>query len=162
MLRPRLRKSLLIVHIVAGGAWIGIDVVVAALVLTGWLAGDAGTRGLAYQALATFVVTPMLVAGLLCLATGLALGLGTRWGLVRYWWVVVKLVMNVVLCTLIIVLLHPGMAEVGEHGRALSAGLPAPGDMSGLIFPPAVSLTALVIATVLSVFKPWGRTGRRA
>jgi hypothetical protein len=34
------RRALLVVHIVSSGAWIGIDVIVAVLVATGWFAGD--------------------------------------------------------------------------------------------------------------------------
>ena len=66
------------------------------------------------------------------------------------------------LCTLILVALEPGMAEVREYGEAVSAG-GAPDDVvvSQLFFPPAVSLTALSFATVLAVMKPWGRTRRR-
>ena len=118
----RTRQTVLVVHIVSAGAWIGIDVIVAVLVLTGWFGGDADTRGIAYQALSRFVVWPMLTAGLTCLVTGLLLGMATKWGLVRYWWVAVKLVLNLVLCTLILVALQPGMAEVGEYGEALVAG----------------------------------------
>lgn len=149
------------VHLVSAGAWIGIDVIVAVLVCTGRFAGDAATRGLAYQALGSFVVWPMLTSGLVCLASGLVLGLATRWGLLRYWWVVVKLVLNLALCTLILVLLRPGMSDVRAYGRHLSAGTPADGSMSTLFFPPAVSLTVLTLATVLAVYKPWGRTARR-
>jgi hypothetical protein len=159
-LRPRPRKALLFVHIVAAGTWIGVDVVVAVLALTGLLSDDPALRGLAYQSLGTFVVEPMLVAGLACLVSGLILGLGTKWGLLRYWWVAVKLVINVVLCTLIIVALRPGAADLVAQGEALGAGIPATGDPAGVIFPPIVSLTALSIATLLSVFKPWGRTRR--
>lgn len=157
------RKALLVLHIVAAGAWIGIEVIVAVLVLTGWFGEQASVRSLAYQALATFVVWPMLGAGLVCLGTGLVLGLGTTWGLVRYWWVAVKLVLNVVLCTLIVVVLRPGMGEVARYGRALLTGGGDPATVSTLFFPPAVSLTALSLATVLAVFKPWGRIrGRRS
>jgi hypothetical protein len=157
----RWRRITLILHIVAGGAWIGIDVMVAVLVCTGRFATDAEVRGLAYRALAAFVVWPMLTAGLLCLVTGLVLGLGTKWGLLRYWWIVVKLALNLVLCTLILVALEPGMDAVAAYGRDLSAGAEPPPEVSTLFFPPAVSLTALTIATVLAVVKPWGRTGRR-
>ena len=158
----RTRQTVLVVHIVSAGAWIGIDVIVAVLVLTGWFGGDAGTRGIAYQALSKFVVWPMLTAGLTCLVTGLLLGMATKWGLVRYWWVAVELVLNLVLCTLILVALQPGMAEVGEHGAALAAGgSPDDAVVSELFFLLAVSLTALSLATVLAVMKPWGRTRRR-
>src|SRR5215207_828697 len=103
LLSRRWRRATLILHIVAGGAWIGIDVMVAVLVWTGRFGADAEVRGLAYRALAAFVVWPMLTSGLVCLLTGVVLGLGTKWGLLRYWWVAVKLGLNLVLCTLILV-----------------------------------------------------------
>jgi hypothetical protein len=156
-------KATLVAHIVSAGAWIGVDVIVAVLVLTGRFGGDLALRSLAYQALATFVVWPMLAAGLVSLATGLVLGLATTWGLLRYWWVAVKLALNLVLCTLIVLVLRPGMDEVAGYGRDLLSGSPDPAAVSSLFFPPAVSLTTLTLATVLAVFKPWGRIrpGRR-
>jgi hypothetical protein len=150
-------KATLVAHIVSAGAWIGVDVMVAVLVLTGRFGHDLALRGLAYQALATFVVWPMLASGLVCLATGVILGLATTWGLLRYWWVAVKLALNLVLCTLIVLVLQPGMDEVAGYGRDLLGGSPDPAAVSTLFFPPAVSLTALTLATVLAVFKPWGR-----
>jgi len=159
-LSRRWRQTTLIVHIVSAGAWIGIDVVVAVLVLTGRFSADVETRSLAYQALAAFVVWPMLASGLVSLVTGVLLGLGTKWGLVRYWWVLVKLVLNLVLCTLILVLLQPMMPEVGRYGLDLLAGTADPAAVSQLFFPPAVSLTTLTFATLLAVVKPWGRISR--
>ncbi len=161
VLGRRWRRGFLVLHIIAGGAWIGIDVMVAVLVWTGWFGADAAVRGLAYRALAAFAVWPMLTAGLVCLATGVVLGLGTKWGLLRYWWVAVKLFLNLVLCALIIVALEPGMAEVARYGRDLTDGSEPPSAISSLFFPPAVSLTALTVATVLGVVKPWGRIRRR-
>ena len=160
-LAPRARKAVLTAHIVSAGAWIGIDVLVAVLVGVGLGGGSAAARGLALRALAEFVVTPMLASALVCLGSGLLLGLATKWGLVRYWWVVVKLVLNVLLCVLIVVALRPGMAEIGAAGAAVEAGQVPATDLSFLVFPPAVSLTALAVATVLSVYKPWGRVRRR-
>ena len=137
---------------------------VAVLVLTGWFAPDDTTRGLAYRALATFVVWPMLVSGLVCLGSGVVLGLATKWGLARYWWVLVKLVLNVLLCTLILVALQPGMPEVAAYGETLAAGSDpgAPRMVANLFFPPAVSLSLLTLAVVLGVAKPWGRVTVRA
>jgi hypothetical protein len=146
-----------VVHLISAGAWIGIDVIVGVLVLAGRFGDDTAVRGIAYQALGLFVVWPMLIAGLTCLVSGLVLGMGTRWGLVRYWWVAAKLVLNILLCTLIIVALRPGMADVRAYGRDLSAGTPTHGSVSTLFFPPAVSLTVLSLAVVLAVVKPWGR-----
>ena len=161
-LGARLRKAVLLLHIASAGAWLGIDVVMGVLVFTALLTDSARTQAVAYQALEMFAVWPLLAAGLLCLATGVLLGLGSRYGLVRFWWVAVKLVLNVVLTGLVLLALRPGVAEAAERGRELLAGgapALAPGD---LVFPPVVSTSALLFAMVLSVFKPWGRIrGRR-
>jgi hypothetical protein len=77
---------------------IGIDVIVAVLVSTGWFADDLRLRSLAYRALAAFVVWPMLVSGLVCLGTGL------------------------LLCTLIVAVLQPGMDDVAAYGEELRTG----------------------------------------
>lgn len=151
------RRATLVLHIVSAGAWIGIDVVVAVLVFTGWFSGDPETRSTAYRALATFVVWPMFAAGLASLLTGVVLGLASKWGLVRFWWVAVKLALNLALCALVLVALQPGMEEVAAYGDDLLAGDPDSARVSTLFFPPVVSLTALTLATWLAVFKPWGR-----
>lgn len=156
-LGPRARRGVLVVHLVAAGAWIGVDVIVAMLVGAGSASGDPATRCLAYQALGTFVVTPMLGSALVCLATGLLLGLATRWGLARYWWVLVKLLLTVLLCTLIVVALRPRLPEVVTAGEAISAGRAPDAELTSLVFPPAVSLSLLSLAVVLSVYQPWGR-----
>ncbi|GAA3933763.1 hypothetical protein [Actinoplanes auranticolor] len=57
--------------------------------------------------------------------------------------------------------LRPGPAVAPAYRRDLGSGAQAPAEISSLFFPPAVSLTALTVATVLSVVKPWGRIGRR-
>lgn len=157
-MRPPTRKAALIVHIVAAGAWIGIDVMLAVLVFTALLTTDPGTAALCYQAM-PLLVWPIIVAALTCLVSGIVLGLGTHHGLVRYWWVAVKLMLNIVLTVLIVVLLRPGLLEAAEYGRRLGDGL-AGVDLNSLVFPPIVSSTALVVATILSVYKPWGRITR--
>lgn len=131
----------------------------AVLVLVG-RSDDPATAGLAYRALGSFVVVPMLTAALVCLATGLLLGLATKWGLVRYWWVLVKLVITLVLTVLIVVALWPAMPDAVLHGQQLEAGVTPTADVADLVFPPIVSLTALSVATVLSVYKPWRRVRR--
>lgn len=154
----RTRRAVLVVHIIASGAWVGIDVLLAVLVGTARLSSSTEVASVAYQAIGIFVLWPMFSAGVVSLVTGLLLGLGTKYGLVKYWWVAVKLVMNVVLMVLVLVALRPGLGDVAEHGRLLAQGVDSGTDVSSLIFPPIVSLTALTVAMTLSVFKPWGRT----
>ncbi len=153
------RKTILLVHIASAGAWLGIDVVMGVLVFTA-LARDDGTRALAFRALELVAVGPLLATGLVCLLTGILLGLGSRYGLVRYWWVAVKLVLNLVLTGLVLVALAPEVAAHADQARRYLAGEPASLGVGNLIFPPIVSPTALLVAMALAVFKPWGRIRR--
>jgi len=151
----------LIAHIASAGAWLGIDVVMAVFIATAQLTDDADLRALCFLALEVFAVWPLMVTGLLCLVTGVVLGLGSKWGLVRYWWVAIKLALNVILTVLVLVALRGGVAESAEQARRWIAGEPAMLDVGDLIFPPIVSSTALLIAMALSVIKPWGLIRRR-
>jgi uncharacterized membrane protein len=156
------RKGILLVHIASAGAWLGVDVVMAVLVFTALGSDDDGSKALAFRALELVTVGPLLAAGLLSLVTGVLLGLGSRYGLVRYWWVAVKLVLNLVLTGLVLVALAPEVAAHAEAARRFAAGEPASLTVGQLIFPPIVSPTALLVAMALAVFKPWGRIrGRR-
>ena len=162
-LGARARKGVLVAHIASAGAWIGIDVVMAVLVFTALLAESGGTKALCYRALELFAVWPLLTTGLLCLASGVVLGLGTKWGLVRYWWVTMKLALNVLLVALVPLALRPEVIEKAEQGRRFMGGEAASLAVGDLIYPPIVSPTLLLVATVLAVFKPWGRIrGRQA
>ncbi|MFE6304873.1 hypothetical protein [Nocardiopsis sp. NPDC057823] len=156
-LGPRTRKAVLIVHIAASGAWLGLDLVLGILVATALLGGDGAALAVAVAAFATW---PMVAVGALTLASGVVLGLGSRYGLVRYRWVLVKLVLNVVLVFLVVVALSPQVGALAGEGRA---ALASGGDLAfdpGMLFPPVVSSTAVAFAIAISVVKPWGRTLR--
>src|SRR5215207_7584873 len=160
-LGARTRNGVLVVHIVSAGVWIGIDVVMAVVIFTALLANDDNTKALCYRALELFAVWPPLTAGLVCLASGVVLGLGTKYGLVRYWWVAIKLVLNILLTALVPIALRPEVTKAAEQGWRFAAGEPASLAVGNLIFPPIVSPTALLLAAVLAVFKPWGRIRKR-
>jgi uncharacterized membrane protein len=151
------RKSVLVVHIASAGVWLGIDVVMAVLVFTALFTNDDQTKALSFQALELVAVGPLLATGLICLLTGVLLGLSSKYGLLRYWWVAVKLALNLVLTGLVLVSLAPQVADAAARARQFDAGVPAPLGVGDLIFPPIVSPTALLVAMVLAVFKPWGR-----
>jgi hypothetical protein len=158
----RTRKGFLVLHIASAGAWIGMDVVMGVLVFTAKLTDDVRTAATCYQALRLFALWPLLTAGVVCLVSGVVLGLGGKYGLVRYWWVATKLVLNLSLSALVLIALRPGLDESAAYGERLAAGhtpAQAPGQ---LIYPPTVSSAALLIAVVLSVYKPWGRIRRRS
>ncbi|MEV4624015.1 hypothetical protein AB0J74_35555 [Asanoa sp. NPDC049573] len=133
----------------------------AVVVFTAVLSDDDRTRAVCFQALELFAVWPLFLAGLLCLVSGVTLGVGSRYGLVRYWWVATKLAVSIVLITLVPLALRPGLAGLSERGRELAAGHLGTVSVGDMIYPPIVSPAALLFALVLAVFKPWGRIRSR-
>jgi hypothetical protein len=120
----RTRKTVLLVHIASAGAWLGVDVVMAVLVFTALLTDSDRTKALCFQALELIAVWPLLTTGLICLASGVILGLGSRYSLVRYWWVALKLGLNLLLTGLVLVALAPEVAQAAERGRQFAEGPP--------------------------------------
>jgi hypothetical protein len=156
---PRTRKVLLVLHVASAGTWLGIDVVLGILVFAA-LTGSGDGPAIAIAGAGLFATWPLAAVGLLCLGTGILLGLGSKYGLVRYWWVAVKLVLNVVLVTLVAVSLAPELGTLAASAqRSLADGHELP-DLRNLAFPPIVSTTAVLFAMTLSTFKPWGRVRR--
>ena len=156
------RKLVLILHIIGGVGWMGLDVGLLFLVFTGLLTDNARTAVAVYSALGIFVPPAVISLSLLMLATGLVQGLWTKWGLFRYWWVVVKLLLGMVLTGLVFVALLPVVGSLpelsgadGVSGAAVRRALGAAPVQ--LLFPPIVSFLSLGFAMVLAVYKPWGR-----
>ncbi len=160
-LAGRTRKATLLVHIASAGTWLGIDVVMAVVVFTAVFSDDPSTVALCFQALDLFAVWSLLGAGLICLASGVLLGLGSKYGLVRYWWVAVKLALNVLLTSLVLISLRGGVSDAAEQGRLADAGGLADLAVGDLVYPPVVSTSLLLVAMTLSIFKPWGLIRRR-
>jgi len=154
------RKATLVVHIVSAGAWFGLDVAMGVVVFTALLTDSEAKKALCYRALDIFVVWPLFTTGLICLGTGILLGLGTTYGLFRYWWVVAKLGLNLVLTALVPIALRPQVVTLADQGRRFAGGEIVDFAEKNIIFPPLVSPAALLIAFVLAVYKPWGRIRR--
>jgi hypothetical protein len=97
------------------------------------------------------------------LVTGLVQSLGTTWGLLRHYWVLAKLLINV-FATIVLLLYMQTLGSLGEAAERPLSG----DDLSGLRSPSPVlhagaALLLLVAATALAVYKPPGMTryGRR-
>lgn len=142
----------------------------------GWLGVTIGDLTLGVTALVTdrlelqhAILRVLVVLGelaliplsLLAFLSGVTLGLITKWGLVRYWWVLVKLVLTTIALVLIPFSLVPGYANFSAVVDATPPDQLADIGSSGvsaLLGSGCVSLTMYTTCTVLSVFKPWGKT----
>lgn len=101
-LSRRARKVTLVTHVTSVGGWIGMDLVLAVLSLRAWFADSPRVRAVAMQSLELFGVLPMISLAVLSLITGLLLGLGSKYGLVRHWWVLAKLGINLLFVALLV------------------------------------------------------------
>ena len=141
------RKVVLLAHVLASVGWFGVAVAIAAAGITAAATGDATLPPLLYRVMAdaVWLTIPM---GLLALTTGTILGLGTKWGVVQHWWVVVKVAITTA------VLVTDPLVVARAANRALDSGS-APRPLYGSTIAHCVMLT---IATALSMLKPGGRT----
>ncbi|MEV0430790.1 hypothetical protein [Micromonospora sp. NPDC050495] len=159
-LSPTGRKALLTLHLVTALGWLGTDLVLLTLGVAGLRGADPDVVYPTAGLLVTYLFAPLSVAVWL---VGVASALLTPWGLLRWRWVLVKLVLTTVMLGLVLLLLTPRIRHLGALGGAASPHLRV-----DLVVPPAVSSTLLLVATVLSTYKPWGRlrpaapTSRRA
>jgi len=158
-----LRKLALTTHVTSSVGWLGSVVAFLALAVAGVSGVDAETVRAAYLAMhliTWFVIVPFSLAALL---TGLVQSLGTAWGLFRHHWIVAKLGLTVV--ATIILLAHT--QPIGQVAAAAEEALLSSSDLRQiriqLIADAGAAVMALLVATTLSVYKPWGLTpyGRR-
>jgi hypothetical protein len=161
-LTPVARKAVLVLHVICGISWMGVDIALLALLITARTTNDAALVVSGFNAIRMIVPVAVPPLSLGILVTGIILGLGTRWGLVRYWWVLVKLLLSLIMTVLVFVSLVPAVNDIpslsaatmsADAVRASFGMLP-----TVLMFPPLVSFLMLGVATILSIFKPWRRT----
>jgi hypothetical protein len=151
-----LRKFTFTTHVTSSVGWGGAVVVFFALAIIGLISEDEATVRGAYLVMAPaawFVLVPLAHASLL---SGIALSLGTTWGLFRHYWVVFKLVITVF--STVILLIYMGtfrqMAGVAAEPVAELALVRNPSPIVHAI----LALVLLLTATVLAVYKPFGTT----
>ncbi|MEU7750503.1 hypothetical protein AB0B57_01715 [Micromonospora sp. NPDC049101] len=161
---PRLgrmaRKVWLTLHVGIGVGWLGISMGMLLLAVTGATADSHELQHGAYLMLSRFDIFLAIPSAFLAIVTGVVVSLGTPWGLLRHRWVLAKLVIALALPFLagfegpwieeLEARSAPGLIETGTTGMLLIGAM-------GLF------ATLLWTATILSVFKPGGRTrwGRR-
>lgn len=158
---PGLRRFVLTVHILVSVGWIGADLCMLVLAVLG-TTGDADVARAAFVVLGPIGDYLLVPLSLLTLLSGIVLALGTRWRLVRYWWVVVTLVLSTAATVAVGFALRPRL----EAASALARSGGAVGMLGKQITVAAsVALVLLCAVTAINVYKPWGRTpvgrGRR-
>jgi hypothetical protein len=153
---PRLRRLALTAHVACSVGWLGAIAVFLALAVIGLAGPQPQTaRGvyLVMEPAAWSVLVPLAFASLL---TGLVQSLGTSWGLARHYWVLAKLLINVV-TTVVLLLYLPTFAAMAAVAADPGVDLAAVRNPSPVIHAGA-AMVLLLLAAALSVYKPRGMT----
>jgi hypothetical protein len=158
---PGLRKLTFTAHITSSAGWVGAVFVFLALAAIALSSHDERTVRGAYLLMAPaawFVLVPLAHASLL---SGIALSLGTTWGLFRHYWVVFKLAITA-LSTVILLIYMSTFRQMAQVAADPVVDLSVVRNASPLVHA-ILALFLLLIATVLGVYKPFGLTpyGRR-
>jgi hypothetical protein len=155
---PRRRKLALTAHVTASVGWLGAVAVFLALAVAGLTGQDAQTARSAYVAMELsgwYVIVPLAFASLL---TGVLSAVGSTWGLLRYYWVTVKLLITVLATIALLVHMQP----IGHIADVAAGADWSQTELHGLrvqlVLQSGAALLALLVATALSVYKPQGRT----
>ena len=156
-LKPWLRKLVVTTHVTTSVGWLGAVVVFHALAILGLTSSNPATvRGayLVMQPTGIYVLVPLAV---LSLTTGVISGLGTGWGLVQHYWVLIKLLITAV-STAVLVLYLQTFRLLAEAAANPVTPLTGVRNASPALHS-ALALIALLVATVLAIYKPRGVTG---
>lgn len=140
----RTRVTVLTAHVLAAVGWFGIAATVAFFGYAAAATDDAVLRRALHTAMRAAIALS-IPAGLLCATTGVVLALGTRWGLTRHWWLILKQVITVVVIVTDPIVLLP----------AIRAALDT-GDVTEPFGPMTAHVVLLAVATALSTVKPFG------
>ena len=147
---PRVRKFTLTAHVASSVGWLGAIAGFLALAVVGLTSQDAQTvRGayLVMEPAAWFVLVPLAFASLL---TGLVQSLGTTWGLFRHYWVLFKLLINIVATIVLLTYMETFRFMAGVAADP-SADLGAVRNVSPALHAGA-ALLLLLVATTLAVY----------
>ncbi len=151
----RVRTFALAMHVMFSVGWIGAVLAYLALGVAAETSRDVQTaRGawIAMELIGWYVLVPLAVASLL---TGLVLALGTRWGLFRYYWVLLAFVLST-LATVVLVLHMPTVSSLADVARG--ANRATLDELGGDVAHSTLGLVVLVVILVLNVVKPRGMT----
>ncbi|MFH8367992.1 DUF2269 domain-containing protein [Streptomyces sp. NPDC018031] len=153
------RRAWLVLHVAVSVAWLGLSLCLLVLGVSGATTDSAETGAAAYRAMKIFGDWMIIPISLLTLVSGVVLALGTSWGLARYRWVWTKFWLTLATAAASVFALRSGIDDAAAEVDRLRAGEPVP-LFADLVAAPAVSTTAYLFMTAISVLKPWGLTAR--
>ena len=157
-MKPRLRKLALTAHVMFSVGWLGAVAAYLAPAIVGLTSGDVErvrACHLRMELVGWFVIVPLAIG---TLATGLLQSLATEWGLVRHYWIATKLVLAVIGVAILLMHMNGTVGTLPSLSRDALASASSAHLKKHLVVHAVGGLVILVVATTLSIYKPWGKT----
>lgn len=155
VMSPRLRKLALSAHLTFSIGWIGAVLAYLTLGIAAVTSNDVQTVRAAWTAMELTgwnVIVPLALASLL---TGIVMGLGTKWGLLRHYWVLISFVLTI-FATVVLLLHMPTVSSIAKTAQKVEGA--ALDRLGGDLLHPGIGLVVLVVIQVLNLYKPAGIT----
>ncbi|MDQ6693771.1 MAG: hypothetical protein M3014_05025 [Chloroflexota bacterium] len=157
-MRPGIRRLALTVHVVTSVCWMGAVAAFLALAVAGLSSQDAQLVRAVYISMDLviwYVIVPLALASLL---SGVVSSLGTAWGLFRYYWVVVKLLITPFATLILLVHTQPIGLLAGVAKKAVLFPAEHHSSQVLMVVASGAALLVLLALTALSIYKPRGMT----
>jgi hypothetical protein len=144
-------------HIAFSVGWLGAVAVFLALAVTGLTSHDiqlARSSLIAMKISAWFVIVPFCLTALF---TGIVQAVGTKWGLFKHYWIVVKLFLTVASTILLLLHMQPINYLAGVAADPSFSNSQETGRIINIITKAGGTILVLLTITTISVYKPWGK-----
>lgn len=155
---PGARRFALTAHVTTSVGWLGAVGGFLVLAVSGLTNHDAQIVRAVYVAMGLLgwgLIVPLSLTSLL---SGVIQALGTPWGLLRHYWVLIKLLITPLSTLVLLVHMQPiaYVADVARHASISQTDLKA--MRVQIVVDAAAGALVLLVATALSVYKPRGLT----
>jgi uncharacterized membrane protein len=159
---PSMYKFLLAFHIIVSVGWLGTAYSKFILELAAMMANDPDISKTIYTTMKNLSIAFPILA-IPTIITGVLLSLCTKWGLIKYYWVLAKFVLSV---GVIVTAISLDGRFIDQSISALSRQSMGKDAVLGIVSAPTILLVSLTVAhlimlvaaTFISVYKPWGKT----
>ena len=150
---PRLRKAVLTAHVVTSVGWLGAVLAYIALDVAAVAGTDAAKVRAAYLAMEVTALNAIIPLAIASVLIGVVNALGTSWGLLRHYWVLVKFLLTVV-ATIVLLIESRTIRSLARAAEASSDPTTLPGTLPHSLG----GLVVLLLVMLLSIYKPRGVT----
>lgn len=160
-LSPSWKKAMLGLHLTFTGILLGCTAVIVVLVIASLATEDEDVLRASYTVMHLLATSSIRASSIGTVVTGVILSVFTHWGLLRYYWIVYKIIMTALSVAVGVVGFYywslNGVTMIAEEGmRALDDPAFVMNNQQlwlGLVF----QVLSLVSMVFVSVFKPWGK-----